>query len=238
MTELRPPKAKRSALREKPAGRGRPPSIDWQKLLEVAREVFLERGVRATTLEVAKRAGVSEGALFRRFKSKEGLFGAAMDFDHEEAPTRLLQAVAEVEELELYDALIQLSTALLEVGRVALPIMMMSWSNPHFCGSMSSEKRAGFRAFLKAFGAFLERRMDRGTLRRMDSEVLARALVGSLHHYCMTRILLEESGQPVIPEGMFVRGLVDLFLNGAAAQVERGEGRSPRNAPLRRNRSG
>ena len=76
----------------RPNGRGRPPSIDSERLLTVAREVFLERGIRATTLEVAERAGVSEGVLFHRFKSKEGLFGAAMEFDQEAAPTRLLTA--------------------------------------------------------------------------------------------------------------------------------------------------
>ena len=70
--------------------------------------MFLERGIRATTLEVAKRAGVSEGAVFHRFKSKEGLFSAAMDFDHEEAPNLLLKALGEVEGLELRDALVKM----------------------------------------------------------------------------------------------------------------------------------
>jgi hypothetical protein len=105
---------------------------------------------------------------------------------------------------------------------------------------MPSEKQARFRAFLKAFGSFLERRMDEGKLRRMDSEVLARALIGSIHHYCMTRIMLEETDQSVIPEGMFVRGLVDLFLNGAAMPSERTHQSSARHAvpQNRRTRSG
>src|SRR6186713_1398186 len=81
--------------------RGRPPVIDSARLLAVAREVFLERGIRATTLEVAERAGVSEGVLFHRFKSKEGLFSAAMNFDHEAAPRMLLDALGEVEDLEV-----------------------------------------------------------------------------------------------------------------------------------------
>jgi AcrR family transcriptional regulator len=222
------------------AARGRPPSIDSQRLLQVAREVFLEQGIRATTLEVAKRAGVSEGAVFHRFKSKEGLFSAAMDFDREEAPRRLLRAVEELDGLELADALEKLSKTLLDVGRVALPIMMMSWSNPQFCGAAQSDdkKKTAFRAFLKAFGAYLDRQMDAGTLRRMDSEVLARALIGSLHHYCMTRILLAEAKEAVIPEGMFVRGLVDLFLNGASARPSSFVDVSPRLPPQRKTRSG
>ena len=111
--------------------------------------------------------------------------------------------------------------------------MMMSWSNPQFCGP-SDKKRAGFRAFLKAFAAYFERMMDKGRLRRVDSEVLARALIGSLHHYCMTRILLAESGEAVIPEGMFVRGLVDLLLNGAAASEGSPEASNRRVSALKR----
>jgi AcrR family transcriptional regulator len=231
-TPHRPP-ARAAKLAKKSASRGRPPSIDSQHLLEVAREVFLERGIRATTLEVAKRAGVSEGAVFHRFKSKEGLFSAAMNFDREEAPNLLLKALGEVEGLELRDALVQLSTAVLDVGRVALPIMMMSWSNPEFCGP-SPKKQSGFRAFLKAFAAYFDRRMEQGGLRHVDSEVLARALIGSLHHYCLTRILLQESGEAVIPEGMFVRGLVDLLLNGALVSEGASEGSNPRVSALKR----
>ena len=47
-------------------------------ILSAARAVFLERGAMGTTSEVAARAGVSEGTIFNRFKSKEMLFRAAM----------------------------------------------------------------------------------------------------------------------------------------------------------------
>jgi AcrR family transcriptional regulator len=196
----------------------------------VARDVFLERGIRATTLEVAERAGVSEGVLFHRFKSKEGLFSAAMDFDRELVPRRVLQAIEELqhaEELEPREAIIRLATMLVEVGRVALPIMMMSWSNPQPCtGPLFDKKRSKFAEILKALGAYFEQQMQRGKLRQMDAEVLARALLGSVHHFVLTRILLEGGDSAAMPEGMFVRGLADLLLNGAVAL----EAPPPRNA--------
>lgn len=182
----------------------------------MAREVFLERGIRATTLEVAERAGVSEGVLFHRFKSKEGLFGAAMDFDQEAAPARLLRALEDLRNLEPREAIIHLATTMLEVGRIALPIMMMSWSNPQPCvGPMFDKKRSKFRDFIKALSAYFEHQMELGKLRQMDPEVLARTLLGAVHHFALTRILLEEGDGAVMPEGMFVRGVADLILNGA-----------------------
>jgi AcrR family transcriptional regulator len=221
-------------FKDKSASRGRPTVIDSARLLAVAREVFLERGIRATTLEVAERAGVSEGSLFHRFKSKEGLFAAAMNFDAEKAPRLLQDALRSIEKLEVREGLVKLSTTLLEIGRVALPIMMMSWSNPKLSGETPfDKKRAGFREFLKAFGAYLESKMDEGTLRRIDAEVLARALIGSVHHYAMTRTLME-ADDVLIPEGMFVRGLVDLLLNGAATE---GEAALPRRFPMQKPRT-
>ncbi|MDX2056056.1 MAG: helix-turn-helix domain-containing protein [Polyangiaceae bacterium] len=196
--------------------RGRPPTIDSEKLLQVAREVFLERGIRATTSEVAERAGVSEGALFHRFKSKEGLFSAAMQHDQNAVPQMLMQALGNLSELDLSDALVKLATTLLEIGRTALPLMMMSWSNPNLCGATPCDaNRANFRAFIKQLGSYFESQMARGALRPLDAEVLARTFVGSLHHYCMSRILMADQPGAVIPEGMFVRGFVDLLLNGA-----------------------
>lgn len=213
--------------------RGRPPTIDSERLLEVARDVFLERGIRATTLEVAERAGVSEGVLFHRFKSKEALFSAAMDFDREEAPRRVLKAIEELQDqvgLEPRDAIVRIASTLVEVGRVALPILMMSWSNPQPCAvPLFDKKRSKYREILKTLGGYFEQQMECGKLRQMDAEVVARTLLGAVHHFVLARILLEDGDGSVMPEGMFVRGLADLILNGAIA-LEATPPRNPRYA--------
>src|SRR5215510_866081 len=87
--------------------RGRPPVISRERLLEIAREVFLEHGIRATTAEVATRAGVAEGTIFLRFKSKVDLFRAAMQFDPD-------QAIAFVESLAARAGAPDLRATLLE----------------------------------------------------------------------------------------------------------------------------
>jgi hypothetical protein len=157
-----------------------------------------------------------------------------MNFDAEETPRLLLDALREIEGLDVQEGLVKLSNTLLEIGRVALPIMMMSWSNPQLSGATPfDKKRARFREFLKAFGAYLEEKMERGEIRRMDAEVLARALIGAVHHYAMTRILMGPD-DVVIPEGMFVRGLLDLLLNGA---VPRGETAAPRQFSVKKSRA-
>lgn len=55
------------------------------RILEAAAAVMRERGLaRATTKEISRRAGLSEGALYRHFASKEDLF---LDVLREEMPS-------------------------------------------------------------------------------------------------------------------------------------------------------
>src|SRR5215212_4989697 len=48
-----------------------------ERVLSAAREVFAERGLDASTNEIARRAGVGVATLFRRFPTRDDLVGAA-----------------------------------------------------------------------------------------------------------------------------------------------------------------
>lgn len=211
----------KSAVKERGAGarrrRGRPPKIDADRVLSVAREVFLSRGIRATTSEVAEQAGISEGSLFHKFGTKEGLFRAAMNIPDGAVPDLILSAVGDLEGMELREALLKLSKALLDIGKVGIPLLMMSWSNPDACSAHFDYNRARFREVTKRIAGYLERQMVAGRLRNIDPEVVARTFLGAIHHYCMTRLMAGDDRDGIIPESMFARGLVDLILNGALA---------------------
>jgi len=53
-------------------------TIPDDSLLSAARACFIERGFAASTKEIARRAGVSEGLLFQRYGNKAELFLSAM----------------------------------------------------------------------------------------------------------------------------------------------------------------
>ena len=56
-----------------------PKVIDTDRLFRTTTLLFAERGyVATTTLEIAKRAGVNEVTLFRRYKNKANLISAAL----------------------------------------------------------------------------------------------------------------------------------------------------------------
>jgi AcrR family transcriptional regulator len=208
--------ASKSPARRRP--RGRPPVISTERLLQVAREVFLELGIRATTSEVAARAGIAEGTIFHRFKSKEELFRAAMNFDPDTALALVEALLAGGGKGDLRRTLVEFAERFLAFGRVAMPVMMMSWSNPEnqMCAERTSERSTRYQRVLGALSGFFAAEMARGRLRRTEPEVMSRMLIGSLHHFCMTELFMGEP-QSKLTHQSFAEQVVDVLLASAPA---------------------
>jgi AcrR family transcriptional regulator len=179
----------------------------------VARRVFLELGIRATTAEVATRAGIAEGTIFHRFKSKEELFRAAMNFDPDAALSLVAQLPARVGVGDLRETLVDFAVGFMDLGRIALPVWMMAWSNPEsqLCQERTSERATRYERVLGALTAFFEAEMQAGRLRHADAEVMARMLIGSLHHFCMIELFMGSQAEG-LSHREFGERVVDVLL--------------------------
>lgn len=203
--------------------RGRPPVISTERLLDVAREVFLELGIRATTAEVAARAGIAEGTIFHRFKSKEELFRAAMNLDPDAALVLAQELSGRAGERDLRETLVEFAERFMALGRVAMPVMMMSWSNPeNMCGDdRTSERATRYRKVIHWVAGFFEHQVQTGRLGPFEPEVMARMFVGSLHHYCMIELLVG-AGSERLTYRQFAEHVVDVLLASSNEQVKVG----------------
>ncbi|MBP5772576.1 MAG: TetR/AcrR family transcriptional regulator [Eubacterium sp.] len=77
-------------------------SID-PRLLKAAKEVFLEKGFEMAQLsEICKKAGVTTGALYKRYSGKEELFSEIVS-DTIEAMDNYVQRIAEADLTEMTD---------------------------------------------------------------------------------------------------------------------------------------
>jgi AcrR family transcriptional regulator len=201
--------------------RGRPRLISDAHLLEVAREVFLTRGIQATAEEVAERARVSEGTIFHRFKSKDALFRAAMRFDPDALPAFVEGLARRVGKGDLRERLVHFANRMLELGRTAVPVMMMSWSNP--TGEYGLEKmvsrKDGYQRAFRAVRDLFTRELAARSLREDKAELLARIFMGSLHHYCMSELFTGASSSSQ-SRAQFTEGLVDVLLTAAGYNTE------------------
>jgi AcrR family transcriptional regulator len=199
----------------------RPATIADSDILQAAREVFLTRGIRATTSEVAQHAGVSEGTIFNRFKSKDRLFRAAMDLELHE-PTWIVNLRDYVGRGDVRENLVAIGLAALEFFRATLPLTMMAWSNRCFeqklAGAPSDCCSPQAMPILKRLSAFFEAEMRAGRMRRHDPEIVARTFIGSVVNYVYLEMVSGTTDELPLPPEMFMRGFINLLWAGAKAE--------------------
>src|SRR5262249_19234585 len=148
--------------------------------------VFLEKGIRATTAEVARRAKIAEGSIFKRFDTKHKLFSAAMHINFGEDPA-FLQSLDRARTRHPRQALKEIALEILGYIRTAMPLAMMSWSNPSpsgLPGAFATQNPLPLRV-LSALREFFNQHMRAGHLRRQDPEIAARVFLGSIQNYVL-----------------------------------------------------
>jgi len=190
-------------------------TIRDETILDAAREIFLTRGVQATTAEVAERAGVSEGTLFKRFGTKDELFRAAM-LSHGAKIPWIATLDDRVGKGRVRDHMVELGLQIIDFFRVLIPFMMLSWSHKN-AGAMpallTSEDPPPAVALRKLAGYF-EAEERAGRIRKTSPEILARTYVGGLQSFVFFELLMKGRDRPQMSAEEFVRGHVGLLWAG------------------------
>jgi len=192
----------------------RPTQIDTGHLLKTARKMFLSKGYKVSTAEIAHEAGISEGSIFRRFSTKADLFRAAMgfpEFDLEEIIDNL------PEKNDIRENLTILLTRLLDFQRQVIPRIIMMWSNPALVPteSMHPLENAPPWKTLKVLKRFLAAQAGAGRLNIKDLDVTARTVMGATHSYAFMEFMEAKAGQKG-KEQDFAAQLVELIWEGIA----------------------
>lgn len=183
-----------------------------QRILEAARQVLLDHGMaRATTREIARAAGVSEGSLYNHFESKEALFLALL----KELPGDFVQVVASLPsqagEGTVHEHLDELATAALAHYRETLPMGSSILTDSALLErhrALLRERGAGPHRPNQALAAYLRAEQTAGRVRAdVDPDTISYMLLGAcLQYVYWTTFMGESSFAP--PEESFRRELV------------------------------
>ncbi len=208
----------------------RPTTIADDRILKAARELFLKRGLRATTAEIAEQAQVSQGILFKRFKSKQALFQAAMAIEAEPKPASPLDLVARVGKGSVEETLVEWGVSLIEAFLDFLPTAMMAWSNKQEDESDRRSVRLGKHpekalVRMRTLAAYLAAEAELGRVRHGDFEVVSQIFIGAFWHYAFLQVTLGDKDRPREQHHAFSVGVVDTLWTGIA----------PRRVPKRRS---
>jgi AcrR family transcriptional regulator len=189
---------------------GRPQSISSDAMLAAAREIFLRHGSAGSTREIAKLAGISEAALFKRFSTKAQLFMTAM------APPipAIAPLIAEAEAApSARQGLEKIAYGVLDYFRMAIPMILPLVAHASFTAAdlPRNFETSPATALLKAVAAHLRRENARGRLTANDPVAAAGVFVSALHSIALFEIMGFHGG--VVPKAG-VRALVDALWHG------------------------
>ena len=195
-----------------------------EQVLVAARDLFLERGLDAPLEDVARRAGVGIGTLYRRFGDREGLVRAVLLAALEQSRVAAEEALADEDEAD--DGLDRLATYLRRMldARVAA-IMPMAVARGH--DAALDEPR---EASARAVEALVTAAHDDGTL----GKEVSFGDVGTL----LVRLSRPLPGgmDPALDNELAHRQL-EILLAGLRAGVPALEGEGPSRRDLRRGSS-
>lgn len=191
----------------------RPVSICKETLLDAARAVFLRHGYGVSTAQVARAAGVSEGSLFKHFKTKADLFLAAMDVKARAQEWQNRLAAAEGQG-DIREVLEFAGLELLKRLQTMMPcIMMVNASGVTFAHACNEECPAPVQ-HIQALAHYFRAETRLGRLHVAEPEIQAHVFIGAISHYVFCEHVFEyRSGPPTA----YVNAVVDTTLR--AAQV-------------------
>ena len=164
----------------------RPKKYNDEELLKAAAEVFLEHGMAAGTALIAERAGVSEGVLFKRFKTKEALFEAALTLEmgsNEWRQDLIRSAGKNSPQSNLKRAIL----ALFDKLHRFIPKLMVLEGQGHRRPPPSGTQSPPLED-AAAISAYLKKESKIGRLRIANPELHAHEIVGAVVHSTMLKL--------------------------------------------------
>lgn len=196
----------------------RPVSIQPDAILEAARRVFMKQGYKASTALIAKAASVSEGSLFKHYKSKCNLFLAAMNVEAgKQSWADCLMASAGKEDLRV--TLETAGTHLLNHLRLILPrIMMVTSSGVTIPKHDSPGECPPPIQNMQVMCTYFKREIKAGRMQMTSPEIQAQAFLGALSHYAWCETLFNY--KPAPPEN-YVRDVVDTIIKATNPKQSR-----------------
>jgi AcrR family transcriptional regulator len=190
----------------------RPVTIRTDAILDAARAVFLARGVTGRTAEVAARAGVSEGSVFKRFPTKAILFREAMRAGIGDAPwpDGLMDRAGGD---DVRETVVDIGREALAWHRRVRPLLALASSGGDGAEVTGSAAAEAERA-VGCLATFLGTEMRLGRLAAQDPMLAARVLLGAIERFAATD--RGSGGLAEEREDAFLHGVIGLMLDGLA----------------------
>jgi AcrR family transcriptional regulator len=183
------------------------------KILSTARSLFAHRGYDGTTTkELAEKAGIAEGTLFRHFTNKKAILVEVATQGWVELLTDLLM---ELSEMANYEAISQvIYKRMLHLGK-NYEVMRVCFMEVQFHADLREKiQQEVVTKMTDVAEAFFQTAIDRGVYRPLNAKVVAQVFLGMfvIAGFSHDTIISPDSNPQEMRE--MAEGLADIFLNG------------------------
>ena len=149
------------------------------KILEAAYRLFSERGYDVSSVaEICTSAGVSKGAFYYHFPSKQALFIALLETwlaGLDAAFAIVIQDAPGVDVAILRMA--EMASGVMKQADVRLSILLEFWMQAYRDPAIWEAAIAPYRRYREFFSGLIREGIAEGTLRQIDADLAARTLV-------------------------------------------------------------
>jgi len=188
-----------------------------QQIIDGALQVFASKGFeKATNKDIAAASSIgSPGLIYHYFKDKSDLFRQVLE---QRVPMlQLLTKREEMMSLPPQEALTLFASTFLKVvdnpNAIALMKLMLGEAVRQPVVAEMINTIGPLRSFA-LLTRYLEKQMDAGVLRRMDTGAAARCFIGPLLAFLITRELFPQPDAPMLEPETMVKTVVEVFLRG------------------------
>jgi AcrR family transcriptional regulator len=204
----------------------RPQHFDSDAMLESMRATFLEVGPGVSTQDLAKRAGVSEGTLYKRFGSKLKMFVQALQLPQLDECEWFISIPTRVGEGSVEAHLVAIAVGMHAYVSDLMPCVQMIAANgklhqKDFAKLLGANEQAPPFMNIDAMTAYFEAEMALGRVRVCDPGGLARMFIGAIMHDVNLRLHFPDnvSVAPVSAAERVARTVVQLAVPGSDEAV-------------------
>lgn len=163
------------------------------KILESALKLFSTRGYNAASVDdICREAGISKGAFYHHFKSKQALFLAILDgwlkaFDN------AITASKDQTVPETFMLMTEAYPYIFATAGEGLPMFVEFWMQASRDENIWQAGIAPYRRYHKQFTALIKKGMDEGSFIELDPDLTARMII-SMAMGLLLQSLLDPKG--------------------------------------------
>jgi len=149
------------------------------RILRAAGYCFAHKGYEATSVsDICQRAGVSKGAFYHHFPTKQAVFLALLSDWLTQLESRLSAGMAEAGSVpEGLSAMAGMAHTVFRNAEDQLPMFLEFWAQAARDPQVWEATIAPYRRFWSYFAGLIERGIAEGSFRDVDPDIAARVLV-------------------------------------------------------------